>query len=62
MPEESPTSESFKELLNARTAEYIEEVLSPYFGGMITFVKDVETQVERGNTQGLRNLEGRVET
>ncbi|XP_065919051.1 vacuolar protein sorting-associated protein 52 homolog isoform X2 [Dysidea avara] len=42
---------SFQGLLNARTQEYIEEVLAPFFGGMISFVKDNEGYLERGETR-----------
>jgi len=59
-PEDSHASETFKDLLNARTQEFIEEVLAPYFGGIVTFVKDVEAQLERGNSTQLKHLEGRV--
>ncbi|XP_060590852.1 vacuolar protein sorting-associated protein 52 homolog [Ruditapes philippinarum] len=58
--EDSKESESFKELLTARTHEFIEEVLTPHFGGMIMFVKDLEGHIERGNMEALRNEEQRV--
>jgi hypothetical protein len=48
--ENSKESECFKSLLHARTQEFVDEVLSPYFGGMIAFVKDVELQLERRET------------
>jgi len=50
-------SECLKELLSARTHEYIEEVLQPHFGGMITFVKDCEVAAERGNVDHLKAQE-----
>jgi hypothetical protein len=50
-------SESFKELLTARTQEFIEEILQPHFGGMITFVKDCEMALERGNVDYLKTQE-----
>jgi len=52
-------SECLKELLSARTHEYIEEVLQPHFGGMITFVKDCEVAVERGNLDYLKAQESK---
>ncbi|XP_053380589.1 vacuolar protein sorting-associated protein 52 homolog isoform X2 [Mercenaria mercenaria] len=58
--EDSKESESFKELLTARTHEFIEEVLTPHFGGMIMFVKDCEAHIERGNMEALRHEERRV--
>ena len=53
--EDSKESESFKELLTARTHEFIEEVLTPHFGNMIMFVKDCEGVIERGNPEALRH-------
>jgi len=58
--EDSKESESFKELLTARTHEFIEEVLTPHFGGMIAFVKDCEACIERGNMDALRNEESKL--
>ena len=49
--EESKESESFKTLLHARIQEFVEEVLSPYFGGMVAFVKDTEMLLEKGLTR-----------
>lgn len=60
--EESKESESFKELLTARTQEFIEEVLSPHFGGMISFVKDCENTIERAGVEALRPDERRVQS
>jgi len=48
--EDSKETESFQQLLNARTQEYVEEVLSPYFGGMVSFVKETESVLERGSS------------
>lgn len=59
--EDSKESESFKELLTARTQEFIEEILSPHFGGMISFVKDCEVHIERGSSESLRHEERRVQ-
>lgn len=56
--EDSNESESFKELLTARTHEFIEEVLTPHFGNMIMFVKDCEAAIERGNMDLLKREEG----
>ncbi|XP_034948479.1 vacuolar protein sorting-associated protein 52 homolog [Chelonus insularis] len=43
--------ESFKEQLNAKSSEYVEEILSPYFGGIIQLVKESETLIEKGLTE-----------
>lgn len=51
---QSRTSEISKEmgavqdLLNKRINEFVDEILSPYFGGMISFVKDIEKKLETG--------------
>ena len=55
--DDSKESESFKELLTARTQEFIEEILSPHFGGMITFVKEAESMMERGAADSLKSQE-----
>ena len=55
--DDSKESESFKELLTARTQEFIEEILAPHFGGLITFVKEAEVLQERGQIEGLRTQE-----
>lgn len=59
--EDSRETESFKELLTARTGEFIEEILSPYFGGMIMFVKDCEVQMDRGGPDSVKCDEMRVQ-
>lgn len=43
----SREAESFRQHLSARSAEYVEEILSPHFGGMMTFVKEMEHQIEK---------------
>ncbi|XP_054716270.1 vacuolar protein sorting-associated protein 52 homolog [Uloborus diversus] len=58
--EDSRESESFKDLLNARIMEYVEEILSPYFGGMMTFVKDCEKYLERGQMDCLKSEAAKV--
>ena len=55
--DDSKEAESFKELLSARTQEFIEEILSPHFGGMMAFVKECETAIERGSMEAFRNQE-----
>jgi len=58
--EDCRESESFKDLLNARILEYVEEVLSPHFGGMMAFVKDCEKYLERGQMDHLKNEAAKV--
>ena len=57
--DDSKESESFKEHLSARTQEYIEEILSPYFGGMMSFVKEAESHLERGHGDILKGQESK---
>jgi len=52
-------SESFKELLAARTHEFIEEILQPHFGGLVTFVKDCEPAQEHAYMDYLKTQESR---
>ncbi|XP_030202200.1 vacuolar protein sorting-associated protein 52 homolog isoform X2 [Gadus morhua] len=40
--------------------EFIEELLSPPFGGMISFVKEAEVLMERGQLERLKNDEARI--
>uniref|UniRef100_A0A670HQT0 Vacuolar protein sorting-associated protein 52 homolog n=1 Tax=Podarcis muralis TaxID=64176 RepID=A0A670HQT0_PODMU len=58
--EESKEVEGFQQLLNARTQEFIEELLAPGFGGMIAFVKEAEALAERGQMERLRGEEAQV--
>lgn len=39
--------------------EFIEEILSPPFGGMIAFVKEAEALLEKGQLERLRGEEGK---
>ncbi|KAK0078260.1 hypothetical protein PV325_002767 [Microctonus aethiopoides] len=56
----SKEMESFKEQLAARSSEYIEEVLSPHFGGIIQLVKESETLIEKGQMDNLKRQEARA--
>uniref|UniRef100_H9H7V6 Vacuolar protein sorting-associated protein 52 homolog n=1 Tax=Monodelphis domestica TaxID=13616 RepID=H9H7V6_MONDO len=58
--DDSKEVESFQQLLNARTQEFIEELLSPPFGGLVAFVKEAEGLIERGQAERLRGEEARV--
>ncbi|KAG9333684.1 hypothetical protein JZ751_010674 [Albula glossodonta] len=46
-------------MLNVLT-EFIEEILSPPFGGMIAFVKESEALMEKGQLDRLKNDEARI--
>lgn len=53
----SKEAESFREQLNLRSSEYVEEILSPHFGGMIQFVKEGEALLEKGQNDQLKKQE-----
>jgi hypothetical protein len=53
----SKEAESFREHLNSRSAEYVEEILSPHFGGILQFVKEGEALVEKGQGDELKQHE-----
>ncbi|KAJ8726410.1 hypothetical protein PYW07_001108 [Mythimna separata] len=50
-------AESFREQLQARSSEYVEEILSPHFGGMIQFVKEGEQLLDSDKKTELASLE-----
>uniref|UniRef100_UPI00359019D4 vacuolar protein sorting-associated protein 52 homolog isoform X2 n=1 Tax=Myxine glutinosa TaxID=7769 RepID=UPI00359019D4 len=58
--EDSKEVEGFQQLLNARTQEFVEELLAPPFGGMVAFVKDTESHLEKGQLDKLRQSESQV--
>ncbi|XP_041664730.1 vacuolar protein sorting-associated protein 52 homolog isoform X2 [Cheilinus undulatus] len=58
--DDSKEVEGFQQLLLARTQEFIEEILSAPFGGMIAFVKEAEALVEKGQLDRLKNEEARI--
>lgn len=48
--------------MNARSCEFVEEVLSPHFGGIIQLVKESETLIEKGQLDDLKRQEGKALT
>ncbi|KAK4328680.1 hypothetical protein Pmani_000927 [Petrolisthes manimaculis] len=58
--EDSRECERLKELLGQRTGEYIEEVLAPHFGGMLTFVREADHLIANNNTEALKDYEKKV--
>ncbi|XP_067217800.1 vacuolar protein sorting-associated protein 52 homolog isoform X2 [Chanodichthys erythropterus] len=58
--DDSKEVEGFQQLLLARTQEFIEEILSSPFGGMIAFVKESEALIEKGQLEKLKNDEVRI--
>ena len=57
--EDSHEAIGLKELLNNRINEYVEEVLTPYFGNLIRFVKECELIIEKGNSDILKTYESK---
>jgi hypothetical protein len=53
----SKEAESFRGHLNNKSAEYVEEILSPHFGAILQFVKEGETLVEKGQGDELKRHE-----
>ncbi|KAJ8000122.1 hypothetical protein DPEC_G00201570 [Dallia pectoralis] len=58
--DDSKEVEGFQQLLQARSQEFIEEILSTPFGGMIAFVKESEALMEKGQLDRLKNDEARI--
>ncbi|AWP21182.1 putative vacuolar protein sorting-associated protein 52 -like isoform 2 [Scophthalmus maximus] len=58
--DDSKEVEGFQQLLLARTQEFIEEILSSPFGGMVAFVKEAEVLIEKGQLDRLKNEEARI--
>ncbi|KAG7273066.1 hypothetical protein CRUP_010038, partial [Coryphaenoides rupestris] len=58
--DDSKEVEGFQQLLLARTQEFIEELLASPFGGLISFVKEAEGLMERGQLERLKNDEARI--
>lgn len=55
----SKEAEAFREQLTVKSAEYVEEILSPHFGGIIQFIKDCEPYLEKEQTEELKRQERR---
>ena len=53
-------AQSLKELLSNRINDYVEEVLMPYFGNLICFVKECEIIIEKENFVALKTYESHV--
>ncbi|XP_037119772.1 vacuolar protein sorting-associated protein 52 homolog isoform X1 [Syngnathus acus] len=58
--DDSKEVEGFQQLLLARTQEFIEEILSAPFGGMISFVKEAEALMEKGQLERLKSDEAHI--
>lgn len=58
--EENREAQGLKELLNFRINDYVEEVLMPYFGNLICFVKECEIIIEKDQPNLLKPYENHV--
>ena len=58
--EEGKEAEFINRNLSERIAEFIEEVLIPHFGSLITFVKEAEMMLQKNETDKLEQEETRV--
>lgn len=56
----SKEAESFRARLSSKSAEYVEEILSPHFGEMMQFVKECEHLQEVGKQEELKAMEGKM--
>lgn len=56
----SKEAESFKARLSSKSAEYVEEILSPHFGEMMQFVKECEHLMEKGQAEELKRYESKA--
>lgn len=52
----SKETNAFREQLNSRSTEYVEEILAPHFGGIIQFVKECELFIEKDQIDERRSL------
>lgn len=53
----SKEAQSFRGRLSAKSAEYVEEILSPHFGEMMQYVKECEHLLEKGQQEDLKKYE-----
>lgn len=53
----SNETEAFKDQLATRSNEYVEEILSPHFGGIMQFVRDGESMLEKEQHEELQKQE-----
>lgn len=53
----SKEAQSFRARLSSKSAEYVEEILSPHFGEMMQFVKECEHLIEKGQQHDLKKYD-----
>jgi hypothetical protein len=50
---DSKESDSFKDLLNTRIAEYVECILQPHFGQLVKFIQRTEAHIKNNDEKSL---------
>lgn len=58
--EESKESENIKQQLNKRIQDFVEELLYPHFGPLMSFVKECESHIERNDLIALDRQDANV--
>lgn len=58
--EESSESENIKQQLNRRVQDFVEELLYPHFGPLISFVKECESLIEKNDLAALDRQDTKV--
>lgn len=58
----SREAEAFRDQLSSRSAEYVEEILAPHFGGIIQYIRDAEASsaASQSDAQQQQRLEKRA--
>ena len=60
--EENREAQTLRDLLNNRTNDFVEEVLMPYFGNLMIFVKECEILIEKENFSSLKSYESKFKS
>lgn len=58
--DDTKESDAFREQLRARSEEFVEQILQAHFGYLISWIKEAERKLEKGDVDGLRAEERRV--
>lgn len=58
--DDSSEAELLRTQLNKKIIDFVDEVLYPHFGQLITFVKEVETLLEKNDAELLKRYETKV--
>ena len=58
---ESNEAGNFRQQFTSRSNEYVEEILRPHFGELLSFVKDAEVLIEQKEEEKLKGQQGLIE-